>query len=105
MKNEYIIKKNGGYYISDSRVSLDSVVYMFRKGTRPEKIRESFPVLTLEEVSGAVAFYLHNQEIIDKHLEESEIQFEKEAKERRARLKRTAPELYERLKQRRVVIR
>lgn len=105
MKSEYIIEKNGGYYITDSRVSLDSVVYMFRDGRSPESIRESFTVLTLEEVYGAIAFYLHNQDKIDKHLKESEIQFEKEADERRAELKRTAPDLYERLKQRRLVVR
>lgn len=83
MKSEYIVERHGGDYISASRVSLDSVVYMFRKGARPEKIRDSFPVLTLEEVYGTVAFYLHNQEKIDKHLEESEIEFERQADVRR----------------------
>ena len=97
MKKEYIIKKNGGYYITDSRVSLDSVVYAFREGKSPESIRWSFPVLTLEEVYGAIAFYLANQAKIDRYLIESEIKFEKEAAIRRAQFRKENPELYKRL--------
>jgi uncharacterized protein (DUF433 family) len=105
MKDEYVIKKNGGFYIADSRVSLDSIVYAFRDGTSPESIRRSFPVLTLEEVYGAIAFYLKNQKKIDKHLEESEIEFQKQADQRRADLKRIDPEFYKRLKLRKVAVR
>ncbi|HQU93963.1 MAG TPA: DUF433 domain-containing protein [Pyrinomonadaceae bacterium] len=104
MKNEYITRKNGGYYIADSRVSLDSVVYAFREGKSPESIRWSFPVLTLEEVYGAVAFYLANQAKIDKYLIESEIKFEKEAAIRRAQFRKENPELYKRLVKARSVL-
>ena len=104
MKKEYIIKKNGGYYITNSRVSLDSVVYAFREGKSPESIRWSYPVLTLEEVYGAVAFYLANQAKIDKYLIESEIKFEKEAAVRRAQFKKESPELYKRLVKARSVL-
>lgn len=68
-------------------------------------IRSQFPILTLEEVYGAITFYLQNRKKIDKHLAESEIEFQKQADERRAELKRTAPDLYKRLKQRKVAIR
>ncbi|HLA95791.1 MAG TPA: DUF433 domain-containing protein [Pyrinomonadaceae bacterium] len=104
MKKEYVVKKNGGYYITDSRVSLDSVVYMFRDGSSAEAIRWSFPILTLEEVYGAIAFYLKNQKKVDVYLEESEIDFRKQADERRAELKKNAPELYRRLKNRKVAV-
>lgn len=97
MKKEYITRRNGGYYITDSRVSLDSVVYAFREGKSPEGIRWSYPSLTLEEVYGAVAFYLANQKKIDKYLVESERQFEKEAEIRRAQFRKENPELYKRL--------
>jgi uncharacterized protein (DUF433 family) len=104
MKNEYIIKKNGGYYIADSRVSLDSVVYAFREGRSPESIRWSYPSLTLEEVYGAIAFYLANQKKIDKYLVESEKEFEIFRKKNHEELRRTAPELVKKLKQTRALL-
>ena len=68
----YVEKTDGKYRISDTRVSLDSVVYAFREGLSPESIRESFPVLNLEEVYGAIAFYLAHQTEIDRYLAKGE---------------------------------
>ncbi len=99
MKKDYIIKKNGGYYITDSRVALESVVYMFRDGRSPESIRGSFPVLTLEEVYGAIAFYLANQKKVDRYIIESEKEFELFRKKNHEELRRTAPGLVKKLKQ------
>ena len=98
MKKEYIIKKNGGYYITDSRVSLDSVVYAFREGNSPESIRWAYPSLTLEEVYGAITFYLGNQKKIDKYLLQSEADFEEFRRKNHEELKKNAPELYRKLK-------
>ena len=36
MAKEYVEKRDGGYYIAGSRVSLDSVVYEFLNGSSPE---------------------------------------------------------------------
>jgi len=58
------------------RVSLDSIVYAFLAGQSPESILQSFPVLTLEEVYGAIAFYLANRTAIDEYLAEGEVLFE-----------------------------
>ena len=56
---EYVNQHDGGYWIADSRVSLDSVVYAFLDGLSPETIvAECFPVLSLEQAYGAIAFYL-----------------------------------------------
>jgi uncharacterized protein (DUF433 family) len=72
MSKSYVIKEKVGereaYRIGSSRVSLDSVVYSWQQGDSPETIVENFPVLTLEEVYGAIAFYLANQESIDAYL-------------------------------------
>lgn len=53
----YIETRNGGYYIAGTRISLDSVVYAYRDGRSPEDILDSFPLLTLEQIYGAIAFY------------------------------------------------
>ena len=42
----------------------------------PDTIAENFPVLTLEEVYGAIAFYLANREEVDAYLRETDAQFE-----------------------------
>lgn len=99
MKKEYVEKRGGGYYVAGTRVSLDSIVYSFRDGASPETIRSNFSVLTLEEVYGAITFYLHNQRKVDKYLLESEIKFEKEAAERRKEFRKANPDLYKRLQE------
>ena len=73
MANEYVEQRNGGYYVLGTRVSLDSVVYAFLRGESPEGIAESFPALSLEQVYGAIAFYLANQRAIDAYLEEGRL--------------------------------
>jgi hypothetical protein len=53
MDQTYVEKRNDAYCISGTRVSLDSIVYAFRRGASPETIKSSFPALTLEQVYGA----------------------------------------------------
>jgi uncharacterized protein (DUF433 family) len=76
MTKEYVEKREGTYRISGTRVSLDSIVYAFLRGAAPESIAQSFPALTLEEVYGAIAFYLAHQTEIDAYLQEGEREFE-----------------------------
>jgi uncharacterized protein (DUF433 family) len=76
MAKEYVERREGGYRISGTRVSLDSIVYAFLRGASPESIAQSFPVLTLEEVYGAIAFYLGHQTEIEAYLQEGEREFE-----------------------------
>jgi uncharacterized protein (DUF433 family) len=78
MNKEYVEQRDGGYWIAGKRISLDSVVYEFRIGAAPESILRSFPLLTLEEIYGAITFYLSNQEQIDAYLSAGEIEFERQ---------------------------
>ena len=73
---EYVEQRDGGYWIAGSRVSLDSIVYAFLRGTSPEGIAHSFPLITLEEVYGALTFYLAHQVEIDAYLQQGEAEFE-----------------------------
>jgi len=72
MQKEYVTRVEGAYRIGDTRVSLDSLVYLFREGISAEGMVESYPALTLEQVHGALAFYLANQKEIDAYLTEGE---------------------------------
>ena len=79
MHSEYIEQRNGGYYMAGTRISLDSIVCSFNEGQSPEAIREDFPSLKRAQIYGAIAFYLDHQAEIDKHLEDTEREFEGQA--------------------------
>src|SRR5437660_12784628 len=69
---EYIEQRESGYYVAGTRVSLDSLVYAFRSGESPETIQQQFPTLTLEQVYGAIAFYLGHQAEVDANIRDGE---------------------------------
>jgi uncharacterized protein (DUF433 family) len=97
MNKEYVIQVNGAYRIADSRVSLDSVVYAWLEGQSPETIADNFSVLTLEEVYGAIAFYLSNRETIDEYLREKKAEFEEMRRKSVEELRKNRPQLYAKL--------
>ena len=97
MNKAYIEQRDGGYWVAGTRVSLDSLVYAFRRGAAPETIRRSFPALTLEEVYGALTFYLAHEPQVDEYLKQSEAELEAQAQPRREQFRTQNPELYERL--------
>jgi len=51
------------------------LVYAFLRGESPDGIAESFPAISLEQVFGAVAFYLANCESIDAYLRDGRADF------------------------------
>ena len=93
MAKEYVEDRDGGYYIQGSRVSLDSVVYAFLRGDSPEGIADSFPGLNLEQIFGALAYYVANREAVDDYLLAVRDEFEIE----RQRARRENPALYAKL--------
>lgn len=68
MAKEYVEQRDGNYYVAGTRISLDSIVHAFRRGESPETICQNFDLLGLEEVYGAIAYYLANQAEIDGYL-------------------------------------
>jgi len=72
MAREYIEERGGGYYVIGSRVSLESLIRLFLDGASPEAIVDDFPTLSLEQVYGAITFYLANRTRMDAYLRESE---------------------------------
>jgi uncharacterized protein (DUF433 family) len=72
MQREYVEVRNGGYYVTGSRVSLASIVHQYRDGAAPETIRQDFPTISLEQVHGAIAFYLGHEEQVEAYLHELE---------------------------------
>ena len=77
MESPYVETRDGGYWIRGTRVSLDSIVLAFLEGLSPETIAaECFPTLTLEQVYGAIAYYLAHRSKIDSYLKQADADFE-----------------------------
>lgn len=75
--SEYVEEHDGGYWVSGTRVSLDSVVTAFQQGFSADTIaRDCFPILTLEQVYGSIAYYLAHRAEIDAYLKKEEAEFE-----------------------------
>ncbi len=76
MTEQYVEQRDQGYWVSGSRVSLESVIFAFLDGLSPETIAaECFPVLTLEQVYGVITFYLSHRQEIDAYLRQAEVEF------------------------------
>ncbi|BAU14721.1 hypothetical protein LEP3755_52720 [Leptolyngbya sp. NIES-3755] len=94
LSKSYIEQRGTAYWIEGTRISLDSVVYSFLNGDSPESIAQNFPLLSLEQVYGAIAFYLANRSLIDAYLQEGEAEFERLQQTCREK----SPLLYQKLK-------
>lgn len=76
MNREYLEQRDGGNWIAGTRVSLDSIVYLFQEGLSPETIAsECLPVLSLEEVYGEITYYLAHRAEIDEYLQNADAEF------------------------------
>jgi len=70
---QYVQEREGGYYVAGTRISLDSVVYPFQNGASPESIFRSFPPIgSLENVYGAITFYLAHKDVVEAYLRDQE---------------------------------
>ena len=94
LAKSYIEQRDAGYWIEGTRISLDSVVYSFLNGESPEGIAQNFPLLSLEQVYGALTFYLAHRELIDVYLDAGEAEFQQLQQSCREK----SPLLYQKLK-------
>ena len=77
MEKRYVEQRDEGYWVAGTRVSLDSIVFAFLDGLSPETIvAECFPVLTLEQVYGAITYYLAHRADIDRYLQQADTEFD-----------------------------
>jgi len=68
MDRDFVEQRDDGFYLVGSRVPLDCVVREFREGQSPETIRSDFPTLSLEQVYGAITFYLGHKDEVDNNM-------------------------------------
>ncbi len=68
MDSGFVETRDGSFYLRRSRVPLAHVVREFQQGESPEAIRSHYPTLSLEQVYGAITFYLGNREEVEKDM-------------------------------------
>ena len=69
--------------VKGTRIGLDDVVYAFRLGLTPDEIVARYPSLTLEQVYGVLAYYLHHRNEVDNYIARLEEWREKRRRESR----------------------
>ena len=72
MSKEFVERREGSFYLIGSRVPLAHIVREFQRGESAEAIRSHYPVLSLEQVYGAITFYLGSQEDVEADISERE---------------------------------
>jgi uncharacterized protein (DUF433 family) len=71
------VDEHGVMRVENTRVMLDSVIAAFDKGHSPETIRSQYPSLTLEQVYGAIAYYLSHDQEVGEYLHRQDALWEK----------------------------
>ena len=75
--NEYVEVRNGGYYVTGTRIGLDVVVCDFRDGRSADTIFEAYPSIgSLAKAYGAIAFILEHPKEIEAYLEGQDGRYE-----------------------------
>jgi uncharacterized protein (DUF433 family) len=69
---EFVEKRDGSFYLIGRRVSLAHIVREFQQGDLPEAIRSHCPTLSLDQVYGAITFYLGDKEEVQEGIIERE---------------------------------
>ena len=72
---------SGAMRIGNTRVMLDSIVAAFDEGHSAETIQQQYPALTLEEVYGAITYYLSHTDEVKEYIERQGALWEKWRKE------------------------
>ena len=70
MSKAFVEPRDGSFYLVGSRVPLALIVREFQNGESPEAIQTHYSTLSLEQVYGAITFYLGNKEEIERDLVE-----------------------------------
>ena len=70
MDRDFVERREAGFYLIGSRVPIDRIVWEYRNGEDPATIQSHYPTLSLEQVNGAIAFYLNHKDEVEQVIEE-----------------------------------
>ena len=70
MTRDFIERRKTGFYIVGSRVPIDRIVWEYRNGEDSDGIQSHYPTLSLDQVNGAIAFYLSHKDEVEQVMDE-----------------------------------
>ena len=70
------VDEHGVMRVGTTRVMLDALVAGFEQGHSPETLQQQFPALSLEEVYGAITYYLSHRDDVQAYLKRQEALWE-----------------------------
>jgi uncharacterized protein (DUF433 family) len=74
----YIFRDEYGMLrVGETKVSLDGIVYAFDGGESAEEIFRNYAAVTLEQVYGAIAYYLGHREEVQEYLRRNRAEYER----------------------------
>jgi len=69
---QYVRKdEHGTYRVGNTRILLDLVIGSYDRGYSPEFIRQQYPSLDLEQIYGAITWYLAHVEEMKSYMAEA----------------------------------
>jgi uncharacterized protein (DUF433 family) len=72
-EKQYVrVDDHGVMRVGTTRVMLDALVAGFEQGHAPETLQQQFPALSLEEVYGAITYYLSHRDDVQAYLQRQE---------------------------------
>ena len=75
--NEYVEVRNGGYYVTGTRIGLDVLFYALRRGGSAEGLFESYPSIgSLARVRGVITFISEHPAEVEAYLKDQDRIFE-----------------------------
>jgi uncharacterized protein (DUF433 family) len=80
MKTETIplsVDRDGVVRVSNTRVTLDTIVYAFNEGFSAEEIAQQYPSVPLADVYYVIGYYLKQSSEVDAYLNKRQLQAEK----------------------------
>lgn len=60
---------HGVMRVAGTRVTLDTVVYAYKRGDTPEQIAQDYSSLAIADIYAAIAYYLRHEQEIEAYLE------------------------------------
>lgn len=61
--------EDGSVRVTGSRVTLDTLVAVFKRGNSAEQVQDGFPSLSLSQISAVLAWYLKHQTEVERYIE------------------------------------
>jgi uncharacterized protein (DUF433 family) len=76
-ERQYVrVDEHGVMRIGHSRVMLEAIVAGFEHGHSPETLQQQYPALSLEEVYGAITYYLAHRDEVHTYLKQQDALWE-----------------------------